>query len=705
MGTAHKIYSKVLRLSKRFGWDTSYYDYNNSFRDVPWVNAVGNIIAENFMRENMLFYRVQNRRQKEMILKNLHTQKNDMQRHRKFHYVPNLTDYPLITASDPFYDVINPPDKKNEDRIPSLSYFNYVSMINYIIFGQTFYKKQIVGNDLEGLELIPSYGMQTERDQKTNRVKAWYRNVGDGTVKYPVNDKLIHPMVYNPYDQDVGLSFVTVAGLSIEQWINMAIYNTKFFGGSFIPKFVLKSDRNITEKAKKGMIDSLMSLFSGRGFAILDHSVDIKRLFEGKDIDFQVGMNKVREEMLSSGRVPPAIAGIFEYSNYANSDAQRLFAKENMLAPKMIYFRDIWQTQILDKHFPDIVIDFDWSSFWSTDEHKDMQTQKIKAETAAIWWKMGIDYFNVGLEMAEPKEEEGAEQFDDDDIDIDLEEEKIYVSKHIDKVHVKISSRELYRLNDKYTKNVLNKNVKKTKKNIELLLDNIAEDIIEKYKDNVAKIDYEQYYTTWLNDFIQMDVKEMLYKFIVNSQDELRQLKKTFNYDIYTKQESNIQKLIDKIPEELLVAAGGLLSVIYEKTQRIITRVIENVKGLVSKTSIQGMPVEQFEKLLLGEMDTIKTMKSEITARAIVGMASNSGRFISFNYYGVIRCAWASSEDEVVRDDHVAEHGNVIKLGERFPITNCRFPLDPTADLKQIMNCRCWLVAVEINIRGNIRFL
>jgi uncharacterized protein with gpF-like domain len=52
---------------------------------------------------------------------------------------------------------------------------------------------------------------------------------------------------------------------------------------------------------------------------------------------------------------------------------------------------------------------------------------------------------------------------------------------------------------------------------------------------------------------------------------------------------------------------------------------------------------------------------------------------------------WGATEDDRTRPDHAAADGQVVDLGKTFTVGNeaMRFPGDPRASARQVVNCRC----------------
>lgn len=62
---------------------------------------------------------------------------------------------------------------------------------------------------------------------------------------------------------------------------------------------------------------------------------------------------------------------------------------------------------------------------------------------------------------------------------------------------------------------------------------------------------------------------------------------------------------------------------------------------------------------------------------------------------GVKKHEWITARDESVREQHVADDGQIVKVGDRFPNTGLAYPLEAGGAPGNVINCRCVTVAVK----------
>lgn len=80
-------------------------------------------------------------------------------------------------------------------------------------------------------------------------------------------------------------------------------------------------------------------------------------------------------------------------------------------------------------------------------------------------------------------------------------------------------------------------------------------------------------------------------------------------------------------------------------------------------------------------------------ARTETGEAYNFGRVEAMEQNGVEYHTWLSSDDELVRESHAEADGVTVKLGDTFPSTGLTMPQEVGGPAEEVINCRCLSVA------------
>lgn len=90
-----------------------------------------------------------------------------------------------------------------------------------------------------------------------------------------------------------------------------------------------------------------------------------------------------------------------------------------------------------------------------------------------------------------------------------------------------------------------------------------------------------------------------------------------------------------------------------------------------------------------------RNRQTSTIARTEIAVVTSGVRHEVFRSAGIKRKEWLSARDARVRDSHVAEDGNIVVLGQKFPVTGLLHPCDPSGPAAETINCRCVELAVE----------
>lgn len=321
------------------------YNLRDSYRIVSWVYACVNVIAESISGVPFKFY---NR-------------------------PPGTEDKSEIPESHPANKLFTPP--KPMEIITREDYIKAI-FANLGVFGEVF---SPFGFEGKGATKIPTdidvkapQYFQANRNDVGDLVSwQWQRFGKDGKQLPPVtlaDGEVLQFKYYDPQSPIRGLTPLAPGRLSIEQEINMSVWNAGFFQGGLrnpiviLLKHMLGTGTNRTNFLKQIQND-YSGFVRGQGPLVLEGGADARPLLQSiKDLDFIEGKNLTREEICALYGVPPALVGIFRYANYANSREQTRLFWINTLVPKMRLFRNVIQVGLLSKYWPDVYCDFDWDS-------------------------------------------------------------------------------------------------------------------------------------------------------------------------------------------------------------------------------------------------------------------------------------------------------------------------------------------------------
>jgi HK97 family phage portal protein len=215
---------------------------------------------------------------------------------------------------------------------------------------------------------------------------------------------MLHLKYYNPKADGYlkGLSPLSAASMAYQTDKQSVIWNMNSISNGTALDVVLESDKDIADpNQRKEMIDSFTQKYSGarnaRKPALLANGVKAKSLsLSPKDVEFLNGRKFTREEGCMIYRVPPALVGIFEYANYANSEQQEKFYWKNGIKPRCVKIASMLTFMLLRrfKKSEGLYFEHDLSEVAALQED---ELGKIK--TAREYMSCGVPYNQIAKEM------------------------------------------------------------------------------------------------------------------------------------------------------------------------------------------------------------------------------------------------------------------------------------------------------------------
>ena len=169
------------------------------------------------------------------------------------------------------------------------------------------------------------------------RVKAYEYTANGMTVSLPA-DKVIHLYFPSPVDPFWGMSPLMPLMSSLVTDIYARNYNKTFFENNAQVDAVLETDEIITKEDADTIREMWQRAYSGprkhHSVAVLWGGLKYKDVgTKPKDANFLELTKAIRDEILAVYGVPPAVVGVYEYSNYANARAQYKAFWANTVGP------------------------------------------------------------------------------------------------------------------------------------------------------------------------------------------------------------------------------------------------------------------------------------------------------------------------------------------------------------------------------------
>ena len=537
---------------------------------------------------------------------------------------------------------------------PLLSYTDLFELttIHLEIFGEAYW--EIVKDEL-GIP-IALYPLRPDRiklipDPK-RYISGYIYSVNGEEIRLDVND-VVHFRYHSPLNEFEALAPLKALIAPAILDLYAVAYNQRFFKhGTKIPG-ILTIDSSITEEEFDRIKNKIMQFYSGVESAhkLLVLTGDVKYQEVGtrpKDFEFLSLRKMTREEILAVLGVPPALVGIFEYANYANSEVQRRMFWENTVIPIVRKISEAINHQLMPL-FGDYEVEFDLSDVLKEDV-KDI------ARSAQILVSQGIMTIN------EWRERQGLDPVPWGDIwwrPATL----VPAEKETEK---RLSKEEIWKEFDYEVSKIEREYVKALRK------------LFVKYKRRLL----ENFEKTKKEDFWQKffeDLKDIQRKFLLFA------IKRAFE---------NMKKKLE-FSETWQDVEPEIVEYLKQKYIKFAREVTETTRQRVTQALAEGLARGEGIMELMKRLDEVfeerlSDYELERIARTEIGSAYNYGLFHSAKRAKAKYKEWIATLDDRVRDSHLALHGTIVPIDEPFP-NGLMYPKDPDGPPEEIINCRCTL--------------
>lgn len=199
-------------------------------------------------------------------------------------------------------------------------------------------------------------------------------------------EDVVHIKAPNPLNAYVGMGKIQYNETMFNTEIAAQHYNWMFFEQGGQPAVALTSQGDIRPEQKKEL-EERFKRYQGYKKAhrmmILSGGMDIKTVgLSQKDMAFTELRKFTREEILSIFKVPPSVAGIFEYANYANAEIQERQYWKQAIAPLLRKFAEALTAGIVKTFDERWELAFD--DVVKADEKQNMQLARDGIATAVL---------------------------------------------------------------------------------------------------------------------------------------------------------------------------------------------------------------------------------------------------------------------------------------------------------------------------------
>lgn len=652
-----------------------------------------------------------------------------LRKHRKKariggHWLKDI-EMELVPMDHPLHHLFHPP---SQHAIPSLRELMKASLIYMTFHGEVFWVVKRVQNVPTEVEVLPWYRMKEVVNKDTEELVGWLKidpksPYDRGTPLAP--HEVVQFKLPNPYYAYRGLSPLHAARLAVEQDFNMSIWNAGFFQGGVRNPIAIMMERKLNRKQREEYTREIKANYSGfvkgQGPLLLDGKATIETLtFSAKEIDFVEGKQLTREDICGIYGVPPALIGIYRYANYANTKQQQEIFWKNTCTPLMTYIADVVQVNLVDPVYPGVFVDWDWCSIEELrEEPKDIaDVQKTQAEAAQIYNTLGYSRSEMATLLSnpdldpEPEEEsllpEGEpppEQIEDEtEVTPPLpptEQEGVRalpaptprlvgvsppeVIEHENWREIKVTPGFIDAYNAAFNQQILDPMVIQYQGTIRAFLEHAARTLVARVeKEGQAELNPITWYAVW-SDIGENLVATSYELGMAKALQEIEFPAKAMDF-MYTKQLPNLE---EHLTDHQITQMREAIRAINAKTVQPVGVMMAELNTITQTHVLAGATVNELREALEGRIEELYRGRALTISRTVSGSAYSEGRMAMFEQKNVVMHQWSSSRDSHTRDNHRRVRGQKVERGKRFPIVNLRYPLDPTGQAAEVINCRC----------------
>lgn len=512
-------------------------------------------------------------------------------------------------------------------------------------------------------------------------------------------DEVIFDRDFNPYDNWRGLSPLKPIAKQIDiDWASL-IYNKTFFDNDATPSLMLTTDKNLNpdqrtriqeywEKRHKGMSKA-------HKVAVMEAGLKAEKLsVSPRDMDFIEQKRYTREEILGIWKVPKALFNITDDLNYATFTGQIKAFWLYGLMPILKRIEDAFNAGLITDYNPQIYCEFDLSQVPAFQEDFKDQVELAQKLFAIGFTANEIsNKFGWGFDDAPHRDiawipfnlvpadiaSSPNSNVQDDPSSSQGEQPEKQISAQKDQKHTK---REISAKDERIWKGFLQRHTQIERG----LMSKIKRFFYEQRRDVLTQIGSEEKQVK--------DVAEI--SFHINWAEQIDKLKKYVSeyLNLGIEQGIDLGKELAGIEvntELMSMKSRSYLAHRADKITGIVATVRRQIHDQIRSGVNDGETIVQIADRVRNVYNMASSRALTIARTETTGTV-NGGSQLYYEEAGVGRKQWLTAGDEVVRDNHIAINGEIVRTEECFS-NGLRFAGDD-GPAEETINCRCTIAPV-----------
>lgn len=658
----------------------NYQKYLQQYADAGWVYSCVNRIATKGAGVPLKLYR--KRKDKGQVI------------------MDEVTEHPLLHL----LETVNPYMSGYDLKEATLTYEelagNAYWLLDMFVGGKP---TEIYPLNPHRVQILPS---------KEELVAEYKYHVGGGQWLSLEKSTVLHFKYFNPTNDYYGISPLSAARIAVDTQTYADKYNRNFFINSAEPRGALISTGELSQPQRDRVVAGWQNMHRGvanaHKTALLEGDIKWEPIgIKQKDMEFIKSKKMTREDILGAFGVPPALVGIFEYANYANSKEQRqIFWKDTMI-PKLLKMASVINSFLVQPYDKDLICAFDLTGIEAL-----QSDEKVKADVDMTLTKSGIKTINQAREdrkwppvkwgdtwnapmnlmpILDPKSEPAKPPADDDE-GKEAGQKGSQADKTGDPGEITDEDR-AKAIRDKiwaYFKRSTESWERKFKPILRGLFTGQEKEVIRNLRDGGWKANPM---ARTLPEF-DYTGKDRISVILFSLKEANKVLRKVSQPIISGALEEHAKFEVDRLGLgiEFDINRPAVQAWIKDTSaywaNKVNKTTLADLRGELRQAMATGEGIKEAEKRIERVFNIARGSRTETIARTQIISAHNNGAMQAYKQSEVVdEKEWISSRDTEVRDSHQID-GEKVPIDKPFS-NGLMYPGDPAGAAKNVVNCRC----------------
>lgn len=497
-------------------------------------------------------------------------------------------------------------------------------------------------------------------------------------------------------------------------------YLKKFFENGAIPTGGLETDRNLNEQTVKmyrkqwnemhqGVDRSHTTAILGSGLKWARYSPPLSDLIS--DTLYKMP----RETILAVFGTPPALAGIMEYGNYANVDAQIRMYWENWIKPLMRLVTGHLRIQLVVPHFSDVKsgpgalrLHHDTSEIRALQEDENLAAdRRVKYVRGGVMTPNearkeieleeieGGDELLIGIgPMAPPPEEPDEKEPNDDNDELEPDDSLLKIPLGVPR---RRSTNDIKRL-EKWNRH--HKSVLRYQKSFQIVLRRFFDKQLSRLLAQLREMAAD-------GGTLSPTMIISIFLNLKSADDDAKKIfdKKAENEALIKATAPFINRTVERAGKDAVRQVAidmqfnvndpnvqAMIAQMHNRIVKVNDATYDEIIALFDEAITDGIGLPEVSKRLRAQYEWIGKVRAKRIAQTEMNGIVNGSTNIGYKQAGVEEKRWLSAFLTTSREHHIAADGDKAGINEKFILQDgdmLAFPGDPEGASWNVINCHC----------------